>query len=144
MSISGSFNHFFVAKFLDVALYKLATQSSTYDGCDPFRGVDGNTKNSYSDNTCFHTNDEQSPWWQVNFGKSFTIVGVELTNRGDCCGDRLKQFKITVDGQLYVIQAICSMQTSAFNKFPLLRKDLTQSIASFIVLLCSAQVKILS
>ena len=87
----------FEFSILDVALYKKASQSSTYSTATANKAVDGNKNSIYSGGSCTHTaNTNQPIWWEVDFGKIYNITGVEITNRGDCCGNRLKNFEITV------------------------------------------------
>jgi len=51
--------------------------------------------------TCIHTmNDEAGPWWKAKFGAKVTITKVQILNRGDCCGERLKGVKVFVGGTL--------------------------------------------
>ena len=89
----------FTILIADVALYKNASQSSTL-GYSAHYAVDGNKNTVLGLYSCTHTITEQSPWWEVDLGKTYDITGVEITNRGDCCGNRLKDFNITVDGNL--------------------------------------------
>ena len=89
----------FTILIADVALYKNASQSSTL-GYTAHYAVDGNKNTDITQNSCSHTLNEQSPWWEVDLGKAYDIKRVEITNRGDCCGNRLKDFNITVDGNL--------------------------------------------
>jgi len=35
---------------------------------------------------CFHSIEEDHPWWAVDLGQQMFIYGVNFTNRGDCCG----------------------------------------------------------
>ena len=86
--------------FLDVALYKHAHQSSTGAGGRAYRAVDGNTNSKYDGKSCTHTKAENRAWWQVDFGRIYNITGVEITNRGVCCAERLKDFDVSVDGVL--------------------------------------------
>jgi hypothetical protein len=52
--------------------------------------------------TCIHTlADKEGPWWRVGFsGVSLIITRVQILNRGDCCGGRLKGAKVTVGTEL--------------------------------------------
>ena len=90
---------------LDLALFKNATQSSNYTSAGitfiANKAVDGNIATDlFQDKTCSHTKDENKPWWKVDFGKIYSIAGVEITNRVDCCAERLKNFTVTVDDHL--------------------------------------------
>ena len=45
---------------------------------------------------CTHTQQQTDPWWYVDLGCERTVAKVTVTNRGDCCGERLNGFKIAV------------------------------------------------
>ena len=84
----------------DVALNKYSRQSSIDASGKASRAVDGNSNSKYKQNSCSHTEAEDKAWWEVDFAKIYNITGVEITNRGDCCAGRLKDFNISVDGEL--------------------------------------------
>ncbi|XP_063399361.1 fucolectin-6-like [Mytilus trossulus] len=42
-----------------------------------------------------HTNDDLSPYWEVDLGHDFKIRQVEIFVRKDCCGHRIRQLNIT-------------------------------------------------
>ena len=94
----------FTISILDVALFKKTKQSSTFaKGNNVFtsdKAIDGNKNTNVFAHSCSHTIKEQQPWLEVDLGNVYNITGVEITNRGDCCGDRLKNFTITVDTKL--------------------------------------------
>jgi len=51
--------------------------------------------------TCIHTlNDKDGPWWKADFGVTVTVTKVQILNRGDCCGGRLKGAKVLVGTEL--------------------------------------------
>ena len=79
--------------FSNIALGKVATQSSLGYGGTPDRAVDGNVSGNYGDNSVTHTDDTVptgSPvFWEVDLGGDFDINEIALYNRGDCCSDRL-------------------------------------------------------
>ena len=83
---------------LDIALFKHTAQSSTT--MSSYKAVDGNNATDYLSHLCTHTHYDNPPWWEVDFGKIYNITGVEITNRGDCCGERLRNFDVTVDTEL--------------------------------------------
>ena len=62
--------------------------------------VDGKSTTALYQNSCSHTGEEEWPWWEVDFGNTYSVAGVEITNRGDCCGERLKNFDVIVNGTL--------------------------------------------
>mmetsp|Transcript_704 Transcript_704/g.756 ORF Transcript_704/g.756 Transcript_704/m.756 type:complete len:883 (+) Transcript_704:915-3563(+) len=68
----------------EIALYRPATQSSTYGTAYANKGVDGNFANA------FHTKCGSHPWWEVDLGVDSFIQDVEITNRVQCCGGRLR------------------------------------------------------
>ena len=49
---------------------------------------------------CSHTATVVNPYWRVDLGSSHSITSVALTNRGDCCGDRLSNFEIRIGNTL--------------------------------------------
>jgi len=53
------------------------------------RAVDGNKDPDAlkDDNSCFHSQMEINPWWAVDLGAVFTVVGVLFTNRGNGMGN---------------------------------------------------------
>ncbi|XP_019622324.1 PREDICTED: LOW QUALITY PROTEIN: uncharacterized protein LOC109468522 [Branchiostoma belcheri] len=84
------------ASTTNIALNRPATQSSTaYEGA-PGRAVDGNTSPAYSSNSCTHTRNTRNPWWRVDLGSSLCVDRVVVTNRKDCCSDRLEGFTVYV------------------------------------------------
>ena len=83
----------------DLALGKVATQSSTYPGSltDGARSaVDGNTDGNFFDGSVTATNADPNAWWQVDLGASATVSSVEIWNRTDCCGSRLSDYWVFV------------------------------------------------
>ncbi|XP_078579508.1 uncharacterized protein LOC144863813 isoform X3 [Branchiostoma floridae x Branchiostoma japonicum] len=83
---------------LNVALNKKASQSSLLRSEYPAeRAVDGNTGTIlYPRQECTHTDLEYEPWWKVDLGDTYVISHVRVINRGDCCGERLRNFMVRV------------------------------------------------
>ena len=75
---------------------KPTKQSSTSSLGSPDRATDGKSNTDYRGNSCSHTKSEQSPWWRVDLGRIYPVRRVKITNRGDCCFDRLSNFDIRV------------------------------------------------
>ena len=78
----------------NVALNKGATQSSTSNGGQAFRAVDGNTNGSFGAGSVTHTNGNSdvgtlNPWWRVDLGASFNVLDINIFNRTNCCFGRL-------------------------------------------------------
>jgi hypothetical protein len=87
----------------DLSLRAVATASSSAHGGAPSRAIDGNANSHYENSaSCTHTNTEYSPWWQVTVPDPVFIAQIRITNRGDCCGDRLSDFTARVDGEACV------------------------------------------
>lgn len=80
----------------NLAKGKPATQSSVTAGGAPARAVDGNTNGNYSGNSVSHTDQEASPWWQVDLQAVQPIGDIVIYNRTDCCAERLSSFKVLV------------------------------------------------
>ena len=85
---------------IDIALGKSTQQSSLFESHTSSKAVDGNTNGALSGGSCSHTKGEMDPWWNVNFGQYYFIRGIEITNRADCCHDRLQKFAILIDDKL--------------------------------------------
>ena len=86
---------------LDLAGLPVAQSSIEWGGVAS-RATDGNPNTHFlSGRSCTHTGGEgvfNSPWWRVTLAAPRTIVAVSVTNRGDCCGERLDGFSVLVDG----------------------------------------------
>ncbi|XP_039456256.1 uncharacterized protein LOC120433656 [Oreochromis aureus] len=85
----------------NVALKGEATQSSTLSFATASKAIDGRRISFYSNGFCSHTaEDETDPWWRVDLQRSFTITAVKVTNRGDCCAERLDGAEIRIGNSL--------------------------------------------
>jgi len=79
---------------------KVATQSSVAHGGAASRAIDGNANTMWNGASCTHTDaGNTNGWWQVDLGSARSISGIKITNRGDCCGDRLSGFGLSLDGK---------------------------------------------
>ncbi|XP_044148075.1 fucolectin-like isoform X1 [Bufo gargarizans] len=92
-------------QYMNVALQGRATQSSvllTKEGYIPIaiNAIDGNQDPNFNHGSCIHTQHELSPWWRVDLIKSYRISHITITNRGDCCGERLNGAEILVGDSL--------------------------------------------
>ncbi|XP_005170187.1 uncharacterized protein isoform X1 [Danio rerio] len=85
----------------NIAAGAAAIQSSTWphDG-DAGNAVDGSTESEYQEGSCSHTLGETNPWWRVDLGRVFSIRRVSITNRGDCCEERLNGAEIRIGNSL--------------------------------------------
>ncbi|XP_077868793.1 uncharacterized protein LOC144359476 [Saccoglossus kowalevskii] len=78
-----------VNKASNVAYGKRAEQSSQYRDGSAIKAVDGDTSSDYSHHSCMHTQLEYEPWWRVDIEYQCEIQNIVITNRQDCCSDRL-------------------------------------------------------
>ena len=62
------------------------------------RAVDGNADIDYFNGHCSHTAYccSPMPWWRVDFGGIAVVYSMNITNRGDCCGERLSDFNVRI------------------------------------------------
>ncbi|XP_048057793.1 uncharacterized protein LOC125275137 [Megalobrama amblycephala] len=84
----------------NLALYAKAVQSSTARLGAAQHAVDGNRNSDANKGSCTHTNSEFNPWWRVDLGNVYSINKVTITNRGDCCKERLKGAQIRIGNSL--------------------------------------------
>ncbi|GMH43789.1 hypothetical protein BSKO_11723 [Bryopsis sp. KO-2023] len=79
---------------------KPVLQSSIDFSGNPERAVDGSTSSQWSSGSCTHTKKQPNPWWQVDLGATYQITKVVITNRGDCCSERLHNFEIRIGSEV--------------------------------------------
>lgn len=83
--------------FVNAAIGKPTTQSSTGFGGSSSRAVDNNTDGNWGNNSVTHTNNTSANnWWEVNLENNEDIQKINLWNRTDCCSDRLENFYVFV------------------------------------------------
>ena len=91
--------YFFVLG-INYALGKVASQSSTFTHIDhaliATKAVDGNSEGNIASLSCSHTGQGADQWWKVDLSVSRPVFQVSITNRADCCGERLTNFAIYV------------------------------------------------
>ncbi|MGB0386541.1 MAG: lamin tail domain-containing protein [Ardenticatenaceae bacterium] len=90
----------------NVALGKVATQSSTGFGGVPSRAVDGNPDGVYNNGSVTHTNNEANAWWEVDLGLAYPITEIKLYNRTDCCSHRLSNYYLIVSDAPFASQQL--------------------------------------
>nr|XP_055024019.1 fucolectin-like [Misgurnus anguillicaudatus] len=86
----------FLQSFLEnLALGGQTVQSSTrYIDWEADKAIDT------SPLTCTHTVETSNPWWRLDLLDSYYISTVVITNRPDCCGDRLDGAEIRIGNSL--------------------------------------------
>ncbi|XP_077323576.1 uncharacterized protein LOC143958006 isoform X2 [Lithobates pipiens] len=81
----------------NVAPRGLPSQSSLYSSRDtPGRAIDGSMQSNYMRHQCTHTVSEKNPWWKVDLKSTHRIQSVAITNRGDCCRERINGAEIHI------------------------------------------------
>ncbi|KAM4694447.1 fucolectin-5-like [Discoglossus pictus] len=84
----------------NVALQGRATQSSLWGWSYAMNAIDGNQDNHLDHGSCSHTHRNYGPWWRVDLLKCHRISQIIITNRGDCCGERLNGAEILIGNSL--------------------------------------------
>uniref|UniRef100_A0A8C9V282 SRCR domain-containing protein n=1 Tax=Scleropages formosus TaxID=113540 RepID=A0A8C9V282_SCLFO len=83
------------------ALKGTATQSSQFDSNGAAgKAIDGNRNTKYAERSCTHTKQDSKPWWRVDLHNVYTVTSVTITNRGDCCAQRINGAEIRVGNSL--------------------------------------------
>ncbi|XP_055075138.2 fucolectin-1-like [Misgurnus anguillicaudatus] len=78
----------------NLALRGEAVQSSTNQAWIAAWAIDSNPL------TFTHTLQSDNPWWRLDLLDSYYISQVVITNRGDCCPDRLNKAEIHIGNSL--------------------------------------------
>ncbi|XP_042279125.1 fucolectin-7-like [Thunnus maccoyii] len=92
--------------YKNVALRGKATQSYRYQGSPWYvfgaasNAIDGNRESDYMAGSCSHTIPQTNPWWRVDLMESYVVTSVIITNRGDCCADRINGAVIHIGNSL--------------------------------------------
>ncbi|KAI4800553.1 hypothetical protein KUCAC02_009618 [Chaenocephalus aceratus] len=76
------------------------TQSSIASRGYPARAIDGNRASVYNQGSCTQTRKQRNPWWRLDLQKTYRINTVTITNRKDCCSDRINGAEIRVGNSL--------------------------------------------
>nr|XP_002732522.1 PREDICTED: fibropellin-1-like [Saccoglossus kowalevskii] len=69
---------------VNVATQKLVSQSSTEGLYEAVNAIDGILT------ACMRTVEEYEPWWQIDLMENHCIHQIVVTNRQDCCAERLE------------------------------------------------------
>ncbi|XP_076112654.1 uncharacterized protein LOC143080614 [Mytilus galloprovincialis] len=86
-------------KGYNYALRRKASQSSTHNSRFPAsKAVDG------VENTFTHTKYQNNPYWSVDLGKTVSVKQINIINRKNCCGNRLKNIAVTVGQNLHKME----------------------------------------
>ncbi|XP_051520736.1 pentraxin fusion protein-like [Myxocyprinus asiaticus] len=78
-----------------------AVQSSTYSQLGiAENAVDGNKESEYFEGSCTHTAAEKNPWWRVDLTEVHKVTMITITNRADCCEERIIRAQIHIGNSL--------------------------------------------
>jgi parallel beta-helix repeat protein len=103
---------------VDVALKKIASQSSVYESAGANRAVDGNTDGIFADKSVSHTNTGAQRWWQVDLAASYSISNINIWNRTDCCTTRLSNFYVLVSDKPFSSTSLSTtLKQSGVSKY---------------------------
>ncbi|XP_071090052.1 fucolectin-3-like [Haliotis cracherodii] len=82
----------------NLALNKPTEQSSLYKTWTSDLAVDGQNGTNSEARQCAHVAEAKGvvEWWQVDLQQTFSVLTVSITNRGDCCHERLTNFTVEV------------------------------------------------
>ncbi|XP_036413787.1 uncharacterized protein LOC118798514 [Colossoma macropomum] len=92
-------------KAKNLALYGKATQSSLIGNPwgalgHAYNAIDGNTDSNYNHGSCTATETQQNPWWRVDLLDEYTVISITITNRADCCPERINGAEIHIGNSL--------------------------------------------
>ncbi|XP_017559407.1 fucolectin-1-like [Pygocentrus nattereri] len=117
-------------KAKNLALYGKATQSILVNNPwapygHAYNAIDGNTNSNYDHGSCTATEWQQNPWWRVDLLDEYTVTSITITNRADCCPERINGAEIHIGNSLLdngnsnpwagVIPSIPTGNSIAFN-----------------------------
>lgn len=89
----------------NLALYGKATQSHLVE--DPWsanghasNAIDGNRDSDYNHGSCTATTFQDDPWWRLDLLDKYVVTSITITNRKDCCPERLDGAEIHIGNSL--------------------------------------------
>ncbi|XP_008429135.1 fucolectin-7-like isoform X1 [Poecilia reticulata] len=65
----------------NVAVYGKASQSTVYPGAFAYYAIDGYREGLFSQGSCSATNNDYSPWWRLDLGRTHKVFNINITNR---------------------------------------------------------------
>ncbi|KAM8966340.1 fucolectin-3-like [Pelodytes ibericus] len=103
---------------LNLARNGLASQSSEYKSIPGLASyaIDGDANGNYMSHHCSHTDQENGAWWEVNLKQVYKIATVVISNREDCCKDRLNGAEIRVGNSPDNNNPVCATITDSGSK----------------------------
>uniref|UniRef100_A0A8C5QUD9 Fucolectin tachylectin-4 pentraxin-1 domain-containing protein n=1 Tax=Leptobrachium leishanense TaxID=445787 RepID=A0A8C5QUD9_9ANUR len=84
-------------KLNNVAPQGIPSQSSYFGSKLEVRApIDGSLRSNYMAGECAHTKKEMNPWWRVDLKSKMVIQSVAITNRLECCRERINGAELRV------------------------------------------------
>uniref|UniRef100_A0A8C4DHD7 F5/8 type C domain-containing protein n=1 Tax=Dicentrarchus labrax TaxID=13489 RepID=A0A8C4DHD7_DICLA len=84
----------------NVALRGKASQSSVNESGTANNAIDGNRDYNYPAGSCTQTAEQTNPWWRVDLLEPYIVTSIIITNRGDCCAERIDGAEIHIGNSL--------------------------------------------
>jgi len=89
----------------NLALFGKATQSQLNG--NPWasfghasNAIDGNRDSIYEHGSCTATPIQDDPWWRLDLLDQYVVTSITITNRKDCCPERLDGAEIRIGNSL--------------------------------------------
>ena len=67
---------------------------------DADKAIDGSRESNYLAGSCTATGWQTNPWWRVDLLESYIVTSIIITNRGDCCAERLNGAEVHIGNSL--------------------------------------------
>uniref|UniRef100_A0A4W6CHU8 Si:ch211-215k15.4 n=1 Tax=Lates calcarifer TaxID=8187 RepID=A0A4W6CHU8_LATCA len=92
----------FADTYKNVALRGKATQSDQVNSpfASAYNAIDGNRASNLLVGSCSITDEQTNPWWRVDLLESYIVTSISITNRGDCCPERINGAEIHIGNSL--------------------------------------------
>ncbi|KAL7840433.1 hypothetical protein AOLI_G00257560 [Acnodon oligacanthus] len=92
-------------KAKNLALYGKATQSTLVNNPwapygQAYNAIDGNTNSNYDHGSCTATEWQKNPWWRLDLLDEYTVTSITITNRADCCPERINGAEVHIGNSL--------------------------------------------
>ncbi|XP_026117594.1 uncharacterized protein LOC113096424 [Carassius auratus] len=84
----------------NLATGRNVTQSSTFGSWITEQAIDFNPGFTQPSSACFSTDSQTNPWWRVDLSYIYRVSSVVITNRLDCCPERINGAEIRIGNSL--------------------------------------------
>ncbi|XP_067301255.1 uncharacterized protein [Pseudorasbora parva] len=84
----------------NLAIGRSATQSSTYGSWMAEQAIDFNPGFTQPSLSCSSTNNQTDPWWRLDLRNTYRVSRVVVTNRNDCCPERINGAEVRIGNSL--------------------------------------------